>query len=512
MTQVGLSRWRQPWKVCAATAGFVLGLAAPVRAQRVVNLTLESAVEMAMGDSYRVRRLRMDVERTQRLLEAQRAGLKSRVYMTFEAPQFERISEPRWNSVTQRNEIVRENSRRWQMDLTVEQPVILLGYPTNGFLSLNNRVYRYTQITEDENDVSYYNRYFVQYRQPFFQPNWLKNNLENAQLDLKRSALSFQTDAVAILDDIADDYHNLFRLSYRGVISEALVANLERASTAASERAAADSSRAIEVSQVQVALANAAEDLQKARGDYRLAASRMKQRLRLSDADSLMVEPSLKVTPIEVDLEEAVRYGTTLRPQLRNLDIQRRKDEMDLASTAGSNGFRMDVALTYGREMEDPMLRRLMDDPSNSYTVGVRGSLPIWDWGAKRARVEAERLSLERTRLSIEETEEQIRTEIRNVVRNLGEYQQRAQNMDANLALARDVSAMSLAQYSEGRITMLDLLQAFERQEDTAENFLEAYLGYRNAALNLKQQTYYDFETDTPLLDRLGIRTAAVTE
>jgi len=38
------------------------------------------------------------------------------------------------------------------MSLSVVQPVILLGYPTNGYLSLNNRMYRYTQYEEDELD------------------------------------------------------------------------------------------------------------------------------------------------------------------------------------------------------------------------------------------------------------------------------------------------------------------------------------------------------------------------
>jgi outer membrane protein TolC len=156
--------------------------------------------------------------------------------------------------------------------------------------------------------------------------------------------------------------------------------------------------------------------------------------------------------------------------------------------------------------MQDPALRELLNDPSNSYTVGVSGYVPIWDWGARDARVQAQRLNLERTRLSIEETEENIRREIGNVVRNLDEYQQRALNMQENLELARQVSAMSLAQYAEGRGTMVDLVQAFERQADTAENFLEAYLGYRNAVLELQQITYYDFERDMPMLERFQLQ------
>ena len=156
----------------AVLLGVALLSAAPAEAQnaRRVDLTLESAVRMTIDDSYRVRRLRLDVDRTRSLLQAQRAGLKSRVFMNFQTPEFERISENKWNSTLGRDEIVREHSQRWQMDFSIEQPVILLGYPTNGYLSLNNRIYRYRQIG-DEDDISYYNRYFIGYNQPLFQPN-----------------------------------------------------------------------------------------------------------------------------------------------------------------------------------------------------------------------------------------------------------------------------------------------------------------------------------------------------
>lgn len=493
-----------------ALAAVLLMLPASALAQgRQVDLTLESAVRMTIDDSYRVRRLRLDVERTRSLLQAQRAGLKSRVFLNFETPEFERISESKWNSTLGRDEIVREHSQRWQMDFSIEQPVILLGYPTNGYLSLNNRVYRYTQFAEDEDDIRYYNRYFVQYRQPFFQPNYLKNNLEEAELDLENSELAFQTDAVSIIDDVADDYYGLFRVGYQRLINGDLVEHLESAAAIARQRVAVDSSRAIEADQAQVALANARAELQQSQSNYRMESSQMKQRLRLPEEDSLVIDPDLTVQAIEVDQAKAIEYGMNLRPQLRRLDIDERRNEIWVQEARGNNGFRLNLELTYGREMQDPVLRELMNDPANSYTVGVSGYVPIWDWGARGARVQAQRLSLERVRLSIEETREGIRRDIGNVVRNLEEYQQRALSMQENLELARQVSAMSLAQYAEGRGTMLELVQAFERQADTAENFLQAYLGYRQAVLDLQRMTYYDFEHDVPLLERFQLQVPA---
>ncbi len=470
-----------------------------------IELTLESAVGMAMDDSYQVRRVRLEIDRTRRVLEAERAGLKSRVFMNFALPEFGRISEQRWNSVLQKNEIVLENTRRWQMEFSVEQPLVLFGYPTNGYLSANNRVYRYTQIDGEEHDLSYYNRYFLRYRQPLFQPNELKNNLEQAELNLQDAELDFQDDAIQIIDNIADDYYELFEAAYEGRIYQRTVENLQAALDAAVEQAGVNPEREIDASRVRVALSNANATLQEARSDFRLSASQIKPRLGLSPVDSITITPAIEMVPVQVNEELATQLGLTLRPQLRILEIQRRQNEIQVQNVQGRNSFRVDLELTYGREMEDAQLSNLMQDPTNSYTFGVRGSIPIWDWGAQRARVEAQRLVLDRTLLSIEETRENIQIGIRNTVQNLTEFQQRVGSMEQNLILAEQVTAASIEQYRTGSITVLDLLQSIEREEDTASNFLRAYMGYRDALLELQRLTYYDFENDIPVLERFGI-------
>ena len=133
-------------------------------AQQSINLTLDRAFEIAMDNSYRIKHLQMGIERTRYLLKARQAGLKSRVYMYIRSPELDATSEFKWNSTLQKDEIVHQNTRLWQMDLSIRQPVILFGYPTNGYLSLNNRMYRYLQKENGTEDVDYYNRYFIRFK------------------------------------------------------------------------------------------------------------------------------------------------------------------------------------------------------------------------------------------------------------------------------------------------------------------------------------------------------------
>ena len=492
-------------------AGVLALPGSPVHGQsgQVVPLTLERLVELGMRDSYRVRQLRLDIERTRSNLRAEQAGLKSNVSLEFATPEFEAISDYKWNSTLQKNELVHENTRRWELDLSIRQPVILFGFPTNGYLSLNNRIYRYSQLGEDERDVRFYNRYFVGYNQPLFQPNAMKNNLEEAELDLERAELDYQDDVVGIVEDLSEDYYELFESAYERVIADGNVANLEAAAEAARQRAAQDASRAIELDQVQVELANAREARQQAASSFRLQAASLKQRLRLPAGDSIALDPALRVEPIQVDAARAVQMAMTLAPRLRQLAIARRENEIELEQTRGRDSFRMNLELTYGREMQDPRFGNLWQEPRNSYTVNVSGHIPIWDWGERKHRIRAQQYSLERTDLQVEEARSSIETSVQNEVRNLEEYEQRALNMQENLTFARQITATTLERYRAGDVTLVDLLQTIRREDDTANNLLEAYLGLKNALLRLQQLTYYDFEHDLPLLERFRIDPSA---
>ncbi len=473
--------------------------------QTPIEMTLERMVELSLSDSYRIRNLNYNIERQRYRLRAEEARLKSSVGLEVSAPEFESIAEPRWNSTLGLNEIVHETSRRWEAELSIRQPVILFGYPTNGYLSLNNRMYRYLQIEDDGNDLRYYNRYFVRYTQPLFQPNTLRNDLEEAQLELEDTELEFQDDVVGTVEDLSRDYLELFEDAYDRVINERLVTNLEQAVAVAQEVADADPGRTIDLNQAQVELANAQEQLQQSRSQFRLQAAGLKTRLNLADSDSITLNPVIAISPATIDVDLATQFALELTPRFRQLDIRHRRNEINLDQTRGRNSFRVDLEFSYGRERQDPRFTNVFGEPSNTYTVDVNAYLPIWDSGERRARVEASRISLRQTELRMEETTLDVISDVQNEVRNIEEFQSRALSMEQNLDLAADLSESSLALYAAGSATILGVLQSFRREVDTAENLLDAYLGWRRALLRLQRLTFYDFELATPVLNRYGI-------
>lgn len=477
----------------------------------VTDLTLEYMVELALKSSYRVRNVNLSIDRTQLNLRAQRARLRSRVDLDLTAPDLRSVSQNLWNSNDKQYDIVRENSRRVEAQLAIRQPVILFGFPTNGYLSLNNQVYRYAQMSDGgKRNVRFYNRSFVRLTQPLFQPNALKNDIEKAQLELENAELGFYGDVVSIVSDVSRDYFDLFRIAYGEQIAEARVSNLEQAATVADSLAAADTTRANNRGQLQVELANAREQLQQSQSQFRLSATRLRTRLNIKTGDSIGLTPDIEITAVPIDEERAVSLAFELTPRMRQLAIDHRENQINVDQTKGRGGVQVDLSMSYGREMQDSLFGDLLTHPSNSYTVGVTGRIPIWDWGERDARIEASRISMRQTELRIEEAEVNIRANVQNEVRNVSEFQNRATAMQANLALASGLSREDIARFRRDEISSLELLQTFQRESETARNLLDAYLGWRRAISALQQLTFYDFEVGLPVLERFGVTLGGV--
>lgn len=489
-----------------------LGAQEPTPQPQVIDLTLERMVELSLSSSYQIRRLNLEIQRDQYNLKANQARLRSSVDMDLTIPAFSMTSEPKWNSDLQKNEIIQENTRRWEGEISIRQPVILFGYPTDGYLSFNNRMYRYNQIDDDGNsDVDYYNRYYIRYTQPLFQPNGLKNDLEQAELNLEETQLEFYGDVIDIVDNVSENYYDLFEEHYRRTIYLGLVHDLERALGMARDLAETDSTRVIDVDQIQVELANAREQVQSSESSIRLESASVKRSLGLNDADSIAIDPAFQLDPVPIDMDEAIRYAMELTPRMRQLDISLRDSEIRLEDTKSRGGFRMDLSMSYGRERRDEVFDRIWVDPDNSYTVNVDAYVPIWDWGGRSARIASSQIGIDQTHLRIEEAEIQIVSGVRNEVLNVRDREIRTMAMRENMELARGVSETSFQRYEAGAITAVDLMLTLRRGAETTGNFLGGYLGWRSALRRLWEMTYWDFERQMPVLERFGVEASLPT-
>ncbi len=471
----------------------------------ITRLTLNSAVEIAMSNSYRIKRLEMNIDRTRHWLKAERAGLKSKVSVNLRTPDLNRISDYKWDSILNRDVIIRQNTQRWQGDLSIRQPVILFGYPTNGYVSLNYKMYRYMQKDNGNTDTNYYNRLYIRFEQPLFLPNRLKNDIERAELDLEGSTLNYISDVVGIYEDIGDDYYDIFNRAYKNIIYQAQLENLEQIKNIAIRFAENDSTRSIEQIHTNLEITNVRENLLGNKSALRREFADIKQKLRLNLMDSLFVLPEIEIKPIVINLERAIQYGVNHNPKLQRLQLDKRRREISVESQKGRNSFRVNLEMTYGLEKQNDRFQTMWDEYDNSNSVSVNAYIPIWDWGQRKERIQAELVNVKQNELNIEETIESIKKRIITTATNFNEFLQRSLNMKNSMEIAADITRISINQYESGQVSLQDLLLIVDKQKETEQKFLDVYLDYKRALLDLIVETYYNYEKNVLLLEELNL-------
>lgn len=474
-----------------------------LNAQGVINLTLDTALDIAMKRSFNIRILDMDVRSSERELQSRRARLKTQISMDVTSPELQNILDRKWNSNLGRDELIRQNSRLWQSELSIRQPIMLWNYPTNGYLSLNYQIYRYWQRNPAETTTDLYNRLYLKLEQPFFIPNQMKNNLEKAELDLRINQLEFIADQMNIIEDITEDYYDLVKLNYEEVVYRNHIMILDDILEIANVLSRTDSSYLTDVNQLSLELNNIEEKLMSNRSSFRAEVSAMKQQLRLDNIDSLIVDHEVELLPVNVELEQAIVYGLTNNPELQRLVVRKKNSEIDLANKKGDNAFHLSLEITYGIEKQDDHFRYLWEQFDNSNSISLNAYIPLWDGGERKYRIQSEELNILKHDLEIEQKKESITRKIRNSYTNMKEYHHRALNLKENVLLAEKIVQARRSDYFDGKATLSELIQAVQQLSSTEERFIEIYVDYKESLLDLMKETYYDFENNISVLEKI---------
>jgi outer membrane protein len=485
--------------------GLVCNLNLDADTRQTKQLTLDSMVDIAINSSYQTKRLEYEIRSSLHWLRAQQAGLKTQIYMNLLSPDLRHISEHRWNSTLLRDEIVRLNTQHWESDLSVKYPLIFWGYPTNGYLSLNYQIYKYTQ-KDHIKQTDFYNRLYLKFEQPFFLPNELKNDLEEAELNFKDIKLDYIGERVEIIEDISDDFYRLFRLTYYNQVFMRKINYLNTLKDFLVSKKALYQSDNTDLGQIQLELANVQELMSSNQSALRQSWVSVRQRLRIKGGDSLFIIPEIKIISVHVDLDQAIDFGYANDPQLQRLNIRKRRAELDVDNQKGRNAFHVTLEMTYGLEKGDPRFNNLWDEFDNSNSIKLNAYIPIWDGGQRRERIQAEKVGLERSVLDIEEEKNDKKNDIITAYTNVKEYHKRAETMLTNMQLAQDITDLNIEKFKEGQITIQDILQIIDRTRNTDENFIDVYLDYRLALLDLMTETYYNYEKNISLYDEFNLR------
>ena len=466
------------------------------QAQRAI--TLEIALEEAEMNSPSMRKARLQLEQYRQNLLAQRASLKSKFSLALTPIKYghrrqfyENLGE--W--------ITTENTSSMGT-FSVVQPIKF----TDGTISLQNRLSwqdSYSSLS-DNKFQGFSNDLALNINQPIFTYNRTKMSLKELELAYENSQLNYAIMMLSVEKSVTSAFYSVHQSQQDLEISKEEFANRKKSFEIIQNKVEAGLSAKEEAFQAELDLLTSQSNLYNREVSLENTLDNFKQMLGISLDEEVVVLAQINVNPVKVDLKQAIEMGLSSRMELRQRQIDIEEGLFRITETKAINEFKGDVSLNLGLFGENEKFPKIYETPVNNQDISVTFTVPIYDWGEKKARLKAAQAAQDIRIYDFEDEKINISLDIRKVVRELVNLQNQieiAKKNEENATLTYDIN---LEKYKNGDLTSMDLNLVQNQLTQQKQNLTNALIQYKLGLLDLKIQTLYDYEKGVNVMPDFG--------
>ncbi len=458
------------------------------------RLTLEKAMEIALQNSPDITKSRLNMEQNKEYLNAQLAALKSR--FSFEVTPFSYSKTDTYNDYF--SEWYTSENKGASGSLTISQPVKI----SDGTLILRNDFGYQDNFAESSsnNYKGYNNNLYLQYTQPLFTYNRTKMNLKKNQLNLENATLAYSIEMLNLERLVNQAFYSIYQKQMAYEIAKEEYENQKVSKEIIESKVEGDLSAREELYQAELNLATSKSSLDNSLVSLENAEDQFKQLIGMSLYEDVEVITDIKYSPVAVDLDKAIENGLAQRLELVQRQISLDNAQFNLIETSSTNEFRGNLTLSVGIIGNNEKLSNVYDRPTKSPQVGLTFSVPIFDWGERKARIRAAELEIETREIDKKSLEDDIIINIRQVYRNLNNLIMQIEIAEQNDRNAQLTYEINLERYRNGDLTSMDLQRYQNQLSSKKMEMSNALINYKLELLNLKIQSLWDFEKNTSFI------------
>lgn len=468
------------------SVSFILMMTSLIYAQEI--LTLERTLEIAFVHSPTLVQSKISLEQQQLNLKAQKASLKSQFSLDVNPFNYSRRNNyDDYNSKWFSSETMSSSA-----SLGIRQPIKW----TDGSIGLYNDVswQNASNRTFGGKDISYNHNLSLRIEQPLFTYNRTKIQLRELELSLENAQLNFAMQQLNIEKNVTTSFYSVYQSQKDLQIARDEVANQRKNAEIITHKAAEGLVPREELYQAQVNLATAETSLNSRIINLEDAKDRFKLLIGMPLDEDFVLLPNTEIFPVEVNSDEAVKHGLTQRFEIRQREIAVEKDVFTLVRAKAENEFKGNLSARIGLDALSGKVRGMYDNPTDNEQVGISFTIPLFDWGAKRARVKSTELGIESGRLNFDEEKKSIILDIRQICRKLPVLLSQVEIQKSSVENSEQTYNIQLEKYRNGNLSGMELQQYQSQLTQARQSYTNAIISYKLELLNLKVQTLWDFE------------------
>ncbi|MCW3806229.1 TolC family protein [Plebeiibacterium marinum] len=459
-------------------------------AQRI--LSLQQALEQAYQFSPRMQNVKLSLVQSEHNLKAQRASLKSNFSLNITPLEYSKNRE--FNSQLSQWYTVEDYTSLGNFRVT--QPILF----TDGVISLNN-TFSYRENTSTSNMGSsgfdgFTNNLSLRLDQPLFTYNQTKLQLKELELAYENASLNYALQELSVENMVTQAFYKVYQSQMELNVSTEDYQSRNQSHEIIKNKVEGGLVAKEELYQSELDLLSSKSSMQNDQVTFENDKDNFKQMLGIPLEEEIMVLADVSVLPVDIDVSKAIKSGVDNRMEIRQREIAIEQGQFDLIRTNASNEFKGDLSLELGLFGQDEALSDVFQDQTNSQNISLGLTIPLWDWGEKKARMKASRAALEMNQNDLRDEEIDIKLNIRQVYRSLQNLLIQIEISRKNVENAQLTYEINLEKYKNGDLTSMDLNLVQNQLTQNKNALTNAIINYKLELLNMKIQSMYDFENN----------------
>ena len=370
---------------------------------------------------------------------------------------------------------------------------------TGGTLSVSSDLSRIDQFGNSKSLTWYSRPVTVSYYQPLFTYNQFKWDKKIEPKEYEKGKRDYLGTMEAITINVVYAYHNLLLAKKNNEISQSNFENSGNMLRIAKERLQLGNVTKAEYLQLELRMLNDSISINETAVQVREA--QMQLNSLLGYDESFEIVPTIESSLPDIQME----YDLVMHKSLQNSSFSLNNElsllnaESNVAYAKASRGFSFALNARFGMSQTGPGFPDAYKDLLDQEVVGITFSIPIFDWGLGKGKVQKAKAAQEVVRAQVQQSENDYRRQMFTAVSQFNNQRQQCLVSEKAMKVASERYELTMHRFREGNATVTDLNMAQTENDSAMRQYISDVSNFWTFYYSLRQHTLYDFINGTDL-------------
>lgn len=384
---------------------------------------------------------------------------------------------------------VATNSLQNSIGLQISQNVTFTG----GILSVYTDLARIDQFGMDKSITWYSQPITVSYYQPLFSYNQFKWDKIIEPKEYERAKRRYIEAMEQITINVVMAYNSLVLAQVNNKIATENYENTNTMLKVAREREKLGTVSRDELLQLELRILNDSIYINESSIAIREAQMTLNSILGLDESVEVIPQIDEYLPSIHIDYQQVLEKSFENSSFNINNEINMLNAQSAVARAKASRGLSMTLNAKFGLSQTSDDFKGAYTNPLDQEIVGLTFSIPIYDWGLGKGKVEEAKAAQEVIRAQVQQSENDYRREVFTAVSQFNKQNQQCTISKRAMLIAQERYGLIMDKFRNGNASVLELNTAQNESNNAYQKYIRDITDFWTYYYELRKCSLYDF-------------------